>query len=272
MKFLKKFSILCLTILAIAFTSCNNDDDGSSLVVTLPVEYSLYDVNNSEVMGTITLFNNDSTDVVVTIDLTEGTGNNHPAAIYFDTANENGAKAVTLNAINANGFSSTGFGALDNGTSITYLEMLEFDGSIKVEMSTTDNTFVAFGEIGQNGFTGNSTTRALEEANTSGVNGVVIFAERNNGEALVAVELDGTTDGVDHPVYLMNGSIAAPGGIAATLTPVNGTYGEGRTSLTSLDNGTAVLYNDLINYDGHLTVQTSPSDATTVAEGDIGSN
>lgn len=271
MKSLKNLALLLVMITTIVFTSCNQDDD-NTVTVSESVSFDLYDVNNSEVMGTISMLNNDSTQVIMIIALTEGTGQSHPAAIYLETANESGAKVVQLNALNGSGVSATTFGALDDGTEITYDSMLEFDGNIKVELSTSDNTIVAMGDIGQNKLTGTTTSYALNEANASGVSGLVIFAERQNGEALVALELDNTSAGNTHPVIMNNGAVGAGGTTAATLNDLNGTYGESRTSLKNLDNGTSVLYNDLINFDGHIEVQTSPSDATRVVEGNIGVN
>jgi hypothetical protein len=271
MKFLKHVLLLMVLTVTIVLSSCSNDDD-NTLVLSESETYDIYDVNGSEVMGTVSLFNNDSTAVVLTIQLAEATGAVHPAAIYFDTANENGGSAITLNAISEDGFSATGFSALDNGTDVTYLDMLDFNGNIKIDLSSSDNTTVAMGDIGQNALTGNTVSRALENANSSGVDGIVIFAERNNGGALIALEVEGTVTGNSHPVYLINGSIASPGTVAATLNPIIGEFGEARTSIFTLDDGTPVLYSDLINFDGHINVLLSNADATIVSQGNIGTN
>lgn len=272
MKLFKNAILTLSLVVGIALTSCSNDDDNQGLILTDSETYDLYDVNNSEVMGTITLFNNDSTAVVITIQLAEATGQTHPATLYFETANENGAVAVALNDVNGNGFSATNFSELDNGTNITYNSMLDFDGSIKIETSSTDNSLVAIGDIGQNAFTGNSTTRPLNEVNNSGVSGLVIFAERNSGEALVAVQLDGTVDGVMHPAEIMNGDVSTPGSSAATLNPVDGTYGESRTSLNGINNTNVVFYSELLTFNGHVNVRYSATDNTIVAQGNFGAN
>lgn len=268
-----KHVFLTLSVFAfLVFTSCSNDDDNQGLILTDSQTYDLYGVNNSEVMGTITLYNNDSTAVVLTVQLAEATGQSHPVNLYFDTANENGTVAVALNDINSNGFSATNFTELDNGADITYNTMLDFNGNVKVEMSSTDNSLVAVGDIGENAFTGNSTTRPLNETNNSGVSGMVIFVERNNGEALVAVQLDGTVDGVMHPAEILNGDITSPGTVAATLNPVNGTYGESRTSLNGINNASFVLYSELLTFNGHVNVMYSSTDNTIVAQGNFGAN
>ena len=264
--------LLLLVMVSVAFTSCSSDDDGQRFTLAEPETYPLYDVNNSEVMGSVTFFNNDSTAVVVSIQLTEGTGQTHPANIYFENANQNGSVAVTLNQIDANGVSVTNFSALDDGTDITYDSMLTFDGSVKVALSSTDNTIVALSDIGNNAFTGNSNTRPLEEVNNSGVSGIVIIAERKSGEALVAVQLDGTVPGEMHPATLVNGDVATPGTVAATLAPVDGTYGESRTPLTVVNTTEAVSYADLITFNGHVNIRYSSTNNTLVAQGNIGAN
>ncbi|MCQ6468237.1 hypothetical protein NPN14_23720, partial [Vibrio parahaemolyticus] len=83
-------------------------------------------------------------------------GASHPAHIHLNTAAEGGDIALTLNAVDGTtGKSTTVLKALDNGTKITYQELLNFDGYINVHLSTSSlATLVAQGDIGQNELTG----------------------------------------------------------------------------------------------------------------------
>ena len=88
--------------------------------------------------------------------------------------------------------------------------------------------------------------------------------------------LDGTPDGGMHPAHIHVGSVAeAPGAIAITLNSVNGTTGMSMTNVTKFngEDGEAIDYSELLNYDGYINVHLSAEDLETlVAQGDVGSN
>jgi hypothetical protein len=67
---------------------------------------------------------------------------------------------------------------------------------------------------------------------------------------------------------------AADGGdIALTLKPVDGTTGKSTTTFKTLDNGSAITYQALLDFDGYINVHLSADKlATLVAQGDIGQN
>ena len=92
------------------------------------------------ISGTATLIEND--DRTVTIDPSiAGTPQDglHPAHIHLNSAAEGGDIALTLGTVEGStGESSVTVTALDNGTAITYEELLEFDGYINVHLSAND--------------------------------------------------------------------------------------------------------------------------------------
>ena len=152
--------------------------------------------------------------------------------------------------------------------------MTDYNGYINVHLSAEDlATIVAQGDIGQNALTGNEVSYDLATKNVEGISGTAVFAERNNGTTLVTIMLTGTPDGGSHPAHIHENDAATGGGIAVSLTPVNGTTGMSRSQVAALDNGTAITYTELLSYNGYINVHLSMDNlATIVAQGNIGSN
>ena len=99
------------------------------------------------------------------------------------------------------------------------------------------------------------------------------FAKRNNGTTLVTIDLDGTTDGNEHPAHIHMNTAAEGGGIVISLNAINGGTGQSKTSVMEKDDMTAITYDDMVEFDGYINVHNSASDlGTLVAQGDIGSN
>ena len=117
------------------------------------------------------------------------------------------------------------------------------------------------------------TTYTLAEIGDSGVSGTATFTKINDTSTEITVQLTGTMSGGDHPMHIHMNDAATGGGIAITLDNVNGATGLSRTTVTALDDDTAINYEGLIDYDGYINVHLSPTElATIVAQGNIGSN
>ena len=124
----------------------------------------------------------------------------------------------------------------------------------------------------QIGLTGNKTIFNLTENDDSGINGFMTLEEREDNSTLVTVLLTGTTGG-SHPNHIHENTLAQSGGIAISLTNIDGTTGIGVTEVSTEDDGTPITFSDLIEFDGHLKVHFSESDLNNiVASGDIGDN
>ena len=66
---------------------------------------------------------------------------------------------------------------------------------------------------------------------------------------------------------------ATTGPIVVDLTNVDGDTGMSKTNVSELNDGTAVSYDELIDFNGYINVHNSGSDiGTLVAQGNIGSN
>jgi len=266
------------------FTSCDSDDDG----VDVPdfegetKEYTLNEMSDSGVSGTVTFMENEDGSTTVEFDL-NGTPEDgmHPAHIHMGTAAEGGDIAVSFEPIDgATGMSTTEVSTLDDGTTVTYEELVNYDGYINVHLSADElETIVAQTDIGENELTGESVSYDLNEVDVPGVNGSALFEERENGETLVTLMLDGTEEGNEHPAHIHMGSVEdAPGAIAITFNPVNGATGMSMTNVAMTDGSEeeeaeAVTYEDLLSYDGYINVHLSADDLDTLAaQGNMGAN
>jgi hypothetical protein len=67
--------------------------------------------------------------------------------------------------------------------------------------------------------------------------------------------------------------VSNPGGIAVSLTPVNGATGVSRTNISMTDSGDAFGFNEAENFTGYINIHESMMNlANVLAQGDIGSN
>jgi hypothetical protein len=172
------------------------------------------------------------------------------------------------------GFSLTDFSELDDGTTITFNQLKDFDGHVKVHLSAGDlATIVAAGDIGGNILTGEMESYPLMEAAVADISGAVIFKERKNGKTLVEIELENTPGGGVHPAHIHANSAVEGGTVIIPLTNVNGTTGKSLTDVSADKDANPLTYNDLIVFDGHVMVHLSAEQISTiVARGDIGNN
>ncbi|WP_442846012.1 CHRD domain-containing protein [Leeuwenhoekiella sp. H156] len=274
---MKKLYFLVLSLFILV--SCDNDDD--NLVLNgenntgMSQTYDLMSVSDPDISGTVEFIekNDGSTDIALV--LNRATDGVHPAHIHLGTAAEGGDIAITLDPVDgAQKFSVTNVTALDNGTAISYDELLNFDGYVNIHLSATElNTLIAQGDIGQNDLTGESKSYDLVTKDVEGISGTATFSERVNGEALLEVMLDGTPQGGMHPGHIHENSAAETGGIAITLSTLDGTTGVSKTNISALNDGSDITYTELLDFDGYINFHASAEDlGTLVAQGDIGEN
>jgi len=281
MNFKKTLKLILPIIMgALVITSCSSDDDGIETPIIVgeldSTTYQLNSVSNPDIDGTAKIIKNDDNTITVELNL-ENTpdGGMHPAHIHFNTAAEGGDIALTLGTVDGTtGMSTITFSALDDGTSISYEELLEFDGYINVQASANDlGTLVAQGDIGQNELTGDSKVYALGSVAVDDIDGTATFKERKNGEALATIMLNNTPEDGMHPGHIHMNTAAEGGDIAFTFNAVNGATGMSNTNVSALDDGSDFNYEDVLTYDGYINIHLSADDLETlVAQGDIGQN
>ena len=251
-------------------------DIGQNVLTGVSKSYDLNEKMAPGIQGTVTFYerlNGESLSVIQLINTPEN--GVHPAHIHNGNALEGGNIAVTLNPVDGTtGTSKTNIAQLDDGTSISYDELIAFSGHVNVHLSSEElATIVAQGDIGGNELSGTEMMYMLGEKDAPGISGMVHFYKRINGETLVKLELMNTPENGVHPAHIHNNSAAEGGGIAVSLTPVDGTSGMSFTNIAALDDGTAITYEGLMEFDGYINVHLSAENlAVIVAQGDIGQN
>jgi len=263
-------------VMAIFLGACKDDDN--AIVPSLTGQSKTYPLNslsNPAISGTIKFAERSDNATVITINLTGTTsGNTHIAHIHQNSAAETGPIILDLNAINgANGMSETIVKKLNNDSDISYSQLLLLNGYVNVHLSATDlTTIIAQGDIGENELTTSSTTYSLIAINNSGISGTVKFTERVSGATLVTVDLNGASPAGNYPIRIYENDIMTTGPVSINLNNYNGATGLSLTTVRRLNNNMAISYDQLRNYNGHVNVSTSATDASYVAQGNIGSN
>ncbi len=117
------------------------------------------------------------------------------------------------------------------------------------------------------------TTYTLGPVSNPAISGKVTFTKIDASSTLATIELVGTTAGESHPAHIHLNSASEGGPIAISFNNVNGATGRSETTITQLDNGTAINYEGLLVFDGYVNVHLSPTAMSTlIAQGNIGSN
>ncbi|WP_250434509.1 CHRD domain-containing protein [Hanstruepera flava] len=275
---MKKSILLLFSIAAILFTNCASDENSIPIDSSLTyIEYDLSAVENPVVTGYVRFVKGEDQSITAQVILSGLDTNNgsHPARIYYESAVEGGSIAITLNPVNSNtGRSTTTFTALDDGTPITYEELIIFNGHLNVHVSSNNlDSLLAQGDIGENDLTGNTKTYALSDVDMSGISGTAKFSERENGEALAVIELANTVNGSVHPAHIHGNTALEGGAVVFTFNNINGDTGISKTNVSQLDDGTEFGFTDITEYDGHINVHLDPTNLQTiVSHGDIGEN
>ena len=274
--FTKLFFLLCLLIVSSTFFSGCSDDETSPQLTGESKQFILFTKSNPAVSGTVTFSKRDDKATLITIQLSgTSTGGSHPAHIHAGTAAEGGAIVLDLTSINGStGKSETVVKALNDGSPVTYEQLINFDGYVNVHLSATDlATLIAQGDIGINELTNISKTYTLTSVSNSAINGTAKFTKRVSGKTLVGISLTGTTPGVTSIAHIHVNTVAQTGGVVVDLTSVNGSTGKSDTSVNKLNTGVAITYDELLNYNGYINVHESASALSTlIAQGDIGKN
>ncbi len=256
---------------ALFFGSCDDEVKGPMLTGESR-EYNLASVSDPSISGTVTFEERDDEQVVITIQL-DGTqaSETHPAHIHANSAAQGGPIVLDLNDVSgADGKSETIVNAWNDGSPLSYADLLDFDGFVNVHKSSADlGTLVAQGDIGANELTGDSKVYQMTPVADPSVTGTVTFEKRKKGTTLVTIALDGTQPGASHASHFHANSVAQGGSIIINLKNVDGTTGMARTSVDTMNNGTPITYEELLNINAYINVHVL---STFVAQADVGQN
>ncbi len=115
------------------------------------VDYELFSVNDSGVTGFASFIPNEDGTTTVYIDLENASEGIHPASINFGNVDDGGTVAISLNECECE-ISETVVTQFDNGTPVTFVELITFDGHLVILESQSDATIIANTNIGSNAF------------------------------------------------------------------------------------------------------------------------
>lgn len=123
------------------------------------------------------------------------------------------------------------------------------------------------------GFNGETKEYKLEPEGNSSVEGTVTFIENENGSTNIEIEVNGTEDGETYSPQLLYGNSIDGGDLALSLEDIEGDEGKSSTTISKLDDNSAVKFEDFIEMEGHIVIYlVGEEDETKVASGDIGEN
>lgn len=236
-------------------------------------EYTLGSVSDPDISGKATFEKRVNEETLITVSLTGTTdGDIHPSHIHANSAAAGGGIVLDLNDVDGtSGEARTNVSERNDGTPITYDELLNFDGYLNVHLSSTSlGTLIAQGDIGGNELTGDKKDYILGPVNNPDISGGATFEKRKNGSTLVTVSLTGLTAGDSRPSHIHANTAAETGGITINLKNVDGTTGMARSNVDTLNTGVTITYDELLDYNGYLNVHGTSG--TLVAQGDIGQN
>ncbi len=137
-------------------TNDNNDDSPDDKPDDSPddpvdsIVYNFTEVGNSGVSGEATFERNEDNSTTVLIELENATSEIHPASINFNSMGEGGDVAITLNSCEC-AVSTTIVATFDDGSPITFDELLDFNGHINIyESEVLNDVIIAQTNIGVN--------------------------------------------------------------------------------------------------------------------------
>ena len=148
---MKKYIYLLLTSMSLIISGCSKDDSSEKSSTSVKL-YTLSSVSNSNISGKVTFTKNEDGSTTILLQINGSSTDIHPAFIYFNNAETGGEVAITLTPIDCDcESSSTIVTTLDDGTIISYEELLKFDGHIKIHQNEDHlEIIITQGNIGAN--------------------------------------------------------------------------------------------------------------------------
>jgi hypothetical protein len=129
----------------------------------------------------------------------------------------------------------------------------------------------ASGSIDHRALTGAYVTYKLEPGGPS-MQSSIRFAQFTDGATLITIRVTGTVDQI-LPAQIHTNTRLETGPVVISLNPVDGFTGISETSVRELDSGAPITYDDLVAFDGYVTLHANPLLLDTIlASADIGAN
>lgn len=120
--------------------------------------------------------------------------------------------------------------------------------------------------------TGKNHLYHLKSVSDQQIDGHIKIRERVGGSIQLELALNNANPNQTYLAYIHFNNALEGGGVALTLTPVDGQSPTSVTEISSLDSGSPITYEELLQFDGHLNIQLGHDPGMTVASADIGTN
>ena len=132
-------------------TLLSQGDIGQNVLTGNSMSYDLNAVDDPNIMGSATFAERANGETLVTVNLmNDNSTTARLGHIHMNTAAEGGGIAVSLSNT-VMGMGKTNISMLDDGTAITYTDILSLNGYVNIHKSVNDlATLVAQGDIGSN--------------------------------------------------------------------------------------------------------------------------
>jgi hypothetical protein len=160
---MKKPIFFLSVLLVIASLGCSKSEDADVNNPNAPgpdagipndperVDFELGSANGSGVTGIASFIPNEDGSTTIYIDLENASQSIHPATVNFGSLENGGTIAITLDECECE-ISETVVTQLDNGTPVSFLELMAFDGHLNIYESPTDGSIISHTNIGSNAF------------------------------------------------------------------------------------------------------------------------
>jgi hypothetical protein len=144
---MKILKVLIVLVIGLTFTNCSKDDGPAQLRSQI---YQLRYVEDPSLLGKVIISENSDSSVNIKMELNGTSTEVHPTFIYYNNLAQGGPVAITLDPCGCV-VSNTRVTKLDNGNAITFDELINFNGHLKVHRSENFmETILLQGEIGKN--------------------------------------------------------------------------------------------------------------------------
>ena len=148
---MKKQIYLILTMIALVISGCSKDETDGTPNTSVKV-FPLNSVTNSNIFGKISFTKNADGSTTVFLEINGSSVDVHPAFIYLGSTENPGEATITLEVIDCDCESSTTIvTALDDGTPITFEELIQYNGHVSIHQNADHMEIIlAQGNIGAN--------------------------------------------------------------------------------------------------------------------------
>ncbi|WP_339873433.1 hypothetical protein [Olleya marilimosa] len=116
----------------------------------------------------------------------------------------------------------------------------------------------------------------IEAFEDSNIFGTIEYFKNSNSTITIEINLVGTESNQSYPAKIVFDTAAdydvTNTEVAINLVPVDGNSGKSRTTFSTLEDGTFISYEALLDFDGNIVINKSETSQVIVTQSDIGQN